>query len=644
MTSIFAGFLPSNGKKPLCSVKDKSNWLAEPPEYGDYVGILKPDIIQLDFDDTDSAEIARKIVDDYKLRCDILKTTRGYHFYFKDDGTIKRQSVGMYNTIGIQSDVGLGSKNRVVPLRITQKIITKTTKNDEEVESISYRSIQREWLQTYDDLEKIPCFFKPISHKDYGIRDTNTRNNVLFTYILKLQSAGYSKADIRKIIKIANKYVIREPLSDREIDTITRDDAFSEEIFFDENGKFLHDRFGNYMLSNANVLLLEGQPCIYTKEHIYSNDPDDFERAMIDKIPFLKDAQRKEVYKYMCLKLDAKGEYAHPKYIGLKNDILDIETMTRFPYSPSFVLNNTIDYDYNPDAYCEVMDKTLDKVCCYDNEIRSLLEEMIGYTLYRANTMQKAFILTGEGSNGKSTILNVIKKLLGRKNYVSLELKDLEEDAFKPAELYNKLANIGDDISAKYLSSSNIFKKAVTGESFRVQRKYAHSFELENYSTQIFCANKLPPAKDTSDGFNRRLIIIPFNAKFSSNDEDYDPFVEEKLMKDESIEYLLKIAIGGLRRLLYNREFTKSKASEREKREYVRSNNNVLEWLDDKPKIENESVNDVYLSYQVWCVQNGYKAFNKGNLSREIRKHTGFVSQPQYVGGKTVRVYKKEDE
>ena len=396
------------------------------------------------------------------------------------------------------------------------------------------------------------------------------------------------------------------------------------------------------MLSNANIMSIDNQLCIYTTENIYSNNPDEFERVMLSKIPSLKDNQRKEVYKYINLKCSKKGEYSNAKYIGLKDNILDIESMELYPYSPTFVINNKIGYDYKEDAYCELMDKTLDKVACGDKEVRMLLEEMIGYSLYRENTMQMAFILTGGGSNGKSTVLNLIKRLLGKQNYTSLDLRELE-DTFTPSELYNKLANIGDDISAKYLETSSIFKKVVTGESFMAQRKYGQPFELESYATQIFCANELPPVNDRSDGFSRRINIVPFTARFSVTDDDYDPFIESKLQSEASMEYLLKLAIDGLKRVLYNKQFTKSNRGEMEKNEFVRENNPILQWIDDSPKVENEAVNDVYLTYRVWCESNGINSLKKVNLSREIRKELGLVSVPRYVDGKTIRVYEKGD-
>lgn len=641
--NIFRGYLPSIGKKPTEKIIG-GTYLENPPEKGDYVGVLKENIIQVDFDKEEDAKIALDIVNEYKLRCNILKTTRGIHLYFIDDGKTKKQSVDIFNTIGLKCDIGLGSTNsRVVPLRITKNVESIKMLNGEEIKEIKEITYDREWLQIYDELEVIPPYFKPLSHRDYELKESSTRNQRLFTYILVLQTFGYSKSEIRKIIKVANKYVIYEPLTDSEIDIITRDDAFSEELFFTDKGAFLHDRFGNYMLSNANIMNIEGQLCIYTDDNLYSNNPDDFERVMLNKIPQLKDTQRKEVYKYIMLKCTKKGEYSNPKYLGLKDSILDIETMQEFPYSPSFIINNKIDYKYNKDAYHELMDKTIDKVCCNDKNMRMLLEEMIGYALYRENSMQMCFILTGEGSNGKSTILDVIKKLLGRQNYTSLSMRDLE-DNFKPAELYGKLANIGDDIDDKYLEDSSIFKKVVTGESFITNKKYGQPFELESYATQIFCANNLPPVKDKSDGFSRRINILPFNATFTKYDEDYDPFIKSKLLTDEAMEYLLKIAIEGLRRLLFNKMFTKCERGEKEKVEYIKSNNNVLEWLEDNPKIENEAVNDVYMAYKVWCVNNGCNSVKKANLSKEIKKYRGLVSKPQYSDGKTIRVYRKEKE
>ena len=75
------------------------------------------------------------------------------------------------------------------------------------------------------------------------------------------------------------------------------------------------------------------------------------------------------------------------------------------------------------------------------------LQKCLGYTLCKNSRRHKAFFLVGDGSNGKSTLLDMVKEMLGEENISNLSLLDLEH-SFRPAELEHKLANIGDDISS----------------------------------------------------------------------------------------------------------------------------------------------------------------------------------------------------
>ena len=120
-------------------------------------------------------------------------------------------------------------------------------------------------------------------------------------------------------------------------------------------------------------------------------------------------------------------------------------------------------------------DKTLNKIACDDPAIRALLEEAIGYCFYRRNELGKAFILTGDKSNGKSTFLSMVQTLLGDENIASLDLKELG-DRFKTAEMFGKLANIGDDIGDEFIANPAIFKKLVTGGTGISRTQGAKSF------------------------------------------------------------------------------------------------------------------------------------------------------------------------
>ena len=121
MAELFDGYIPSKCKIPLYSLNEKSP-LDKPPLVGDYVGVLKNGIVQVDIDEMEFAQIVLKIVQDYKLKCDVLQTSRGLHFYFKCNDRIKKQKVHWYNAIGIPTDYGIGDRNRVVPLKVTETI------------------------------------------------------------------------------------------------------------------------------------------------------------------------------------------------------------------------------------------------------------------------------------------------------------------------------------------------------------------------------------------------------------------------------------------------------------------------------------------------------------------------------------------
>ena len=86
-------------------------------------------------------------------------------------------------------------------------------------------------------------------------------------------------------------------------------------------------------------------------------------------------------------------------------------------------------------------------------------------------------------------------QLLGKENVSSLSLQDTAE-RFRLIGMYGKAANIGDDISAAYFPESSIFKKLVTGEYVKAEKKGQDPIDFRNYAKIFFALNELPPIKD----------------------------------------------------------------------------------------------------------------------------------------------------
>ena len=595
----------------------------EVKDLDEYAGILAEDVILIDIDDKEQSDKLIDIVEDLQLNCRVYETTRGRHFLFKND-KVDSCSTHSKLAIGLEADIKVGKKNSYSILKYDGK--ERFIEWDSEV----YDTLPK-WLLT---VKYAPDFNK------LGTGDG--RNQELFNYILNLQSNGFTKDECRECIRIINKYVLAEPLSDSELDVVLRDDAFNMPVFF--NGKtFLFDKFAQFLKSEYHIVKINNQL------HIYNNGIYDYaqmmiETKMIEKIPTLKAQQRTEVMKYLNL-ICEDVEPSEANYIAFKNGIYDISTDTLLTYTPDIILTNRINYEYKVDAYNELTDKTLDKIACNDDEVRALLEECIGYCFYRRNELGKAFILTGDKSNGKSTFLDLIKYMLGDNNISALDLRELG-DRFSTVMLFGKLANIGDDIGDEFLqgNSVSVFKKIVTGNRLKAERKGEQPFEFNPYVKLLFSANDMPRMRDKTGAVLRRLVMIPFNATFTKDDDEYDPYIKYKLIKADSIEYLIRLGVSGLKRVLENNDFTTSHKVTEALTEYEEENNPIVAYINEvgKDAIINQPTQDVYLRYTVFCSQSQLQALSKIAFSKQINKRLNTIAVSRRIDGKVVRLFVEE--
>jgi len=310
------------------------------------------------------------------------------------------------------------------------------------------------------------------------------------------------------------------------------------------------------------------------------------------------------------------------------------------------VITNKIPWAYNPAAHSDLLDYTLNRLACDDSEVRALLEEMVGYCLYRRNELGKAFILIGDKSNGKSTFLHMVKSMLGDSNIASLDLKELG-DRFKTAELFGKLANIGDDIGDEFIANASVFKKLVTGDRVNVERKGENPFEFNNYAKFLFSANNIPRMKDKTGAVQRRLVIVPFDAKFTPDDPDFRPFIKDELCEQEPMEHLILLGLAALKRVLGKAQFTTSARVQGQLDDYEENNNPIIGFIREMgvDGIENETTKSIYRKYKEYCIANNFQALSNIEFSRQITKRCGFIIVDKWIPrfGKC-RVFAKEGD
>lgn len=632
---LYKGYVETKGKASIEKLKNRTKWKTydEVKNLNGFGGVLADDTILIDIDDSEQSEILMNIVEEYQLDCKVICTSRGKHFLFKNH-SITRNRTHIQLAVGLTADIKVGSK-------LSYEVI-----------KIDGEERFCEWdIEEGGKYQEVPKWLFPVkATADFLDMDAGDgRNQALFNYILTLTANDFSVDETRECIRILNKFVLKQPLGDDELETILRDEAFQKPVFF-LGSTFLFDKFATFMKNTAHVAKINGQLHIY-KDGVYTNGYREIEATMIQHIPNLKKMQRREVLDYMELIVDEK-EQSDANLIAFNNGIYDIVTEELKPFSTDIVITNKIPWNYNPDAYNELADNTLNKLACGDTAIRALLEECIGYCFYRRNELGKAFILTGDKSNGKSTFLDCVKAILGEKNTSALDLKELG-DRFSTSMMFGKLANIGDDIGDDFLQGSQVatFKKVVTGNRIKAERKGQDPFEFNPFIKLLFSANDIPRMKDKTGAVLRRLVIIPFNARFSKYlpdgvtvDPDYEPFIKYKLTQEEPIEYLIKLGVEGLKRVVINNGFTKSDKVQNQLDEYEEENNPILAFINDTgvDMIENEPTNEVYKRYQVFCAENSMQPMSNIVFSKQINKRLGFRVIQKKLNNVNRKVFVKE--
>ena len=614
---LFRGYVPTKDKQCLEKFKGRKrlNTLEDVQDLDEYAAILGEETILIDVDDGETSDLLFKIVQDLALKCRVYATTRGKHFYFKNpEGYVEKSWTKQTLALGIETDAKVGRNNSYAIMR--------------------FKGVDRPMLQDCpeDEIQELPKWLTPVktNMKFLDMEAGDGRNQSLFNYILTLQSEDFTKEEARETIRLINRYVLSDPLSERELETILRDDAFKKSVFF-KGSTFLFDKFATYLKNNNHIVKINGQLHIY-KDGIYVPGHAEIESQMIKHIPHLKRANRSEVLAYLEIMIDGEAKTTNPNVIAFTNGLYNIKDGSFRDFTPDVVITNKIPWPYNPAAYSELLDHTLDRLACNDPEVRALLEEMVGYCLYRRNELGKAFILIGDKSNGKSTFLHVVKNMLGDSNIASLDLKELG-DRFKTAELFGKLANIGDDIGDEFIANASVFKKLVTGDRVNVERKGQDPFEFNNYAKFLFSANNIPRMKDKTGAVQRRLVIVPFDAKFTPNDPDFRPFIKDELCEQDSMEYLIVLGLKALKSVLGKAQFTTSKRVQGQLDEYEQNNNPIIGFIQEVglDGIVNEPTKTVYRKYKEYCIANNFQALSNIEFSRQITKRCGLTIVDKWV-------------
>ena len=244
-------------------------------------------------------------------------------------------------------------------------------------------------------------------------------------------------------------------------------------------------------------------------------------------------------------------------------------------------------YRFNADATCNEWNRFIKDVTNGNKKRQKLLKQFAGYLLLPDCRFQKALMLKGSGSNGKSVFVNVLSKMLGgSQGYVSfVEPSKINKD-FRLMPFKNSWANVSADTENDLRGSEGVFKKVVAGENLEDAYKFKSPFSFPTRSKMIMCCNYFPTISDTSDGFMRRFLIVDFPMHYidakkvspDTNERPLDVNLEQKLLKE--LPGIFNWALEGLQELLAQNGFTETGEHEKLINEFVRINNPLMSFAE----------------------------------------------------------------
>lgn len=337
-----------------------------------------------------------------------------------------------------------------------------------------------------------------------------------------------------------------------------------------------------------------------------------------------------------ALRLEAPSFEAmnQDKYIlNLKNCLIDLKKLKILKHTPDFISSIRLPVSYDSKAECPLFMKFLNEVFENNNELISLIQEIFGYCLTPFVNSQKAFILVGEGSNGKSVLLDILESLAGGNNNVShIPLNDLSRP-FARYNLIDKLINIITEveINSKYGLNSEFFKNIVAGDTINCEKKNkAEHISFNPICKIIMACNELPFTMDKSYGFKRRLIIIPFNRIFKEHEQD--KLLSGKLKKE--LDGIFLWSLKGLKRLMKNHFiFTAPEESNKLLNDYIKTINPIVDFVE-----ENLILSVSRIPYKAllerftgWCSKENIKGYENLSTKIFIKRLLSALKQKNYI-------------
>lgn len=355
------------------------------------------------------------------------------------------------------------------------------------------------------------------------------------------------------------------------------------------------------------------------------------------RVTMLKDASAQPVMSLDKAELDRR-----PGVINLENGVLDLETLELMDHDPDFLLSKCAGVRYDPDAPPDEVRKFIGEIMCHDEELVKYLQKLTGLLLTEDTYLNEFYILFGPTTrNGKSTYTETVAAMLGdyAANCEPETLSQGKRDGRTASPDLARLQGVRflsvSEAPLSMLLDAALIKKLTGSDTLTARMLHENPVQFRPCFKLIMGTNFLPAVNDPTLFSSERVRIIPFNRKFSP--EEQDKHIKERLQTPDNLSGLLNWSIEGLR--LFKLEGLDPPAGVLNATDQYQAESDKLalflqEECEKAPEYRS-TMADLYEKYQRWCLESGYKAEGKRNFKQSLNAKNILLDNGT-VNGRTV--------